>query len=110
MRFWDGREVYLRELHDRLELHRSFANLVFDFEDVYRMQDDDVRAAVEWVDDRTLVHALYGASRELREKVGDCLDDERVRRIARMMAELSSVFPEQQEESRRSIVDLIRRL
>ena len=81
MRYWDGRDLDVGGWREKPDLGKSFATLVFGFEDVGRMRPEDVAPVLGWIEDAELGAALSGAAPGIAEKVYALLPLDRIARV-----------------------------
>jgi hypothetical protein len=81
MRYWDGRDLDVGGWREKPDLGASFSTLVFGFDDVGRMRDEDLAPVLGWIEDAELSAALSGAPDALVEKVYGLLPLDRIGRV-----------------------------
>ena len=113
LRYWDGRDLDMGGWRESPELGKSFYTVVFSFQDIARMRIPDLQTVVQWVDDRELALAMFGADTRLLQKVYRAVPTDRARRIRdfqdlpALPSEVPGGTPEAAQEA---IVDIIRKL
>lgn len=109
MRYWDGRDLDVGGHRDDPELGRSFATLIFSFEDFGRMRPQDVAAVLEWVDDEELAAALVGASAAAQQRIFGSMRPDRGRRVRDLLNNPRSTRGDPRA-AQESIIQTLRRL
>src|SRR6185503_6415044 len=67
MRYWDARE--LRPEGSPKNVSIDFMTLIFDFDDLDRMRQEDLKTLLEWVDEADLAAAMAGTPEVFRRTV-----------------------------------------
>lgn len=113
MRYWDGRDLDVGGYRENPDLGASFHTLIFGFEDVARMRQEDLEPVMDWVEDEELALALRGADQSVTEKVMSVLPLPRLRRVTQLLEKPEGKGTEAAPDgkaARELIVSVIKRL
>ena len=108
MRYWDARELRSAESPATSETP-DFLTLVFDFDDVARMRNEDLKTLFEWVEDADLAAAMAGTPEGFRRTLLAALPRSRSEEIRNLLRQgpAADVDP---AEARRRIAETVRKL
>ncbi len=106
MRYWDARD--LRPAGSP-STEVDFLTLVFDFDDLARMRQEDLRTLLEWVDEADLAAAMAGAPEPFRRTVFSAMSRPRADVVRSMLRDgpPKDVDP---NAARRRIAETVRKL